>query len=70
LLARDGRKEKGPPKRAFQREIASSAVSPASSASKAFGELVEHVLQAPSLSADDVKSLIDAQADVVVLDAR
>lgn len=38
--------------------------------SKAFGELVEHERGTPSLSAEEVKSLIDAQADVVVLDAR
>jgi len=38
--------------------------------SKAFGELVEHELGTPSLSADEVKALIDARADVVVLDAR
>jgi rhodanese-related sulfurtransferase len=38
--------------------------------SKAFGELVEHKLGTPSLSADEVKALIDARADVVVLDAR
>lgn len=38
--------------------------------SKAFGELVEHERHTPSLSAREVKALIDAQADVVVLDAR
>jgi len=38
--------------------------------SKAFGELVEHERHTPSLSAQEVKALIDAQADVVVLDAR
>ncbi|CAN5395160.1 rhodanese-related sulfurtransferase [soil metagenome] len=38
--------------------------------SKAFGELVEHERQTPSLSAEEVKALIDAKADVVVLDAR
>ena len=38
--------------------------------SKAFGELVEHERQTPSLSAQEVKALIDAKADVVVLDAR
>ena len=38
--------------------------------SKAFGELVEHELHTPSLSAQDLKALIDAKADVVVLDAR
>ena len=38
--------------------------------SKAFGEYLEHVRQTPSLSAQEVKALIDAQADVVVLDAR
>jgi rhodanese-related sulfurtransferase len=38
--------------------------------SKAFGELVEGVRHTPSLSADEVKALLDARADVVVLDAR
>lgn len=38
--------------------------------SKAFGELVESVRHTPSLSAEAVKALLDAQADVVVLDAR
>lgn len=38
--------------------------------SKSFGELVEHERQTPSLSAQEVKALIDAKADVVVLDAR
>lgn len=38
--------------------------------SKAFGELVESVRHTPSLSAPEVKALIDSQADVVVLDAR
>lgn len=38
--------------------------------SKSFGELVEHERHTPSLSAQEVKSLIDAHADVVVLDAR
>jgi rhodanese-related sulfurtransferase len=38
--------------------------------SKAFGELVEHERRTPSLSAQEVKALIDSQADVVVLDAR
>ncbi len=38
--------------------------------SKSFGELVEHERQTPSLSAPEVKALIDAKADVVVLDAR
>jgi len=40
------------------------------SASKAFGELVEARLHTPSLPAPEVKALIDAEADVVVLDAR
>ena len=40
------------------------------SASKAFGELVEHEAGTPSLSAAEVKALLDARADVVVLDAR
>ncbi len=38
--------------------------------SKSFGELVESKVHTPSLSAEEVKSLIDAQADVVILDAR
>jgi rhodanese-related sulfurtransferase len=35
-----------------------------------FGELVEHDAGTPSLPADEVKALLDAGADVVVLDAR
>ena len=38
--------------------------------SKAFGELVESQRHTPSLSAPEVKQLLDHQADVVVLDAR
>lgn len=38
--------------------------------SKAFGELVESRRHTPSLSAQEVKALLDSQADVVVLDAR
>lgn len=38
--------------------------------SKAFGELVEHHRQTPSLAAEEVQQLLDSQADVVVLDAR
>ena len=38
--------------------------------SKSFGELVESKVHTPSLSAEEVKALIDAQADVVILDAR
>ena len=38
--------------------------------SKAFGELVEHEVQTPSLPAEQVKALLDGGADVVVLDAR
>jgi rhodanese-related sulfurtransferase len=38
--------------------------------SKAFGELVEARRHTPSLSAQEVKALLDANADVVVLDAR
>ena len=38
--------------------------------SKSFGELVEHERHTPSLSAAEVKALVDAKADVVVLDAR
>lgn len=38
--------------------------------SKAFGELVEHEVQTPALSAEAVQALLDSEADVVVLDAR
>ncbi|MEY4725807.1 MAG: hypothetical protein RLZ36_434, partial [Pseudomonadota bacterium] len=38
--------------------------------SKAFGELVESKRHTPSLSAQEVKALIDQKADVVVMDAR
>jgi rhodanese-related sulfurtransferase len=38
--------------------------------SKAFGELVEARQHTPSLSAEELKDLLDAHADVVVLDAR
>lgn len=38
--------------------------------SKAFGELVEAERHTPSLAAEEVKALLDAQANVVVLDAR
>ncbi|MFT4190281.1 MAG: rhodanese-related sulfurtransferase [Comamonas sp.] len=38
--------------------------------SKAFGEWVEAERHTPSLSAQDVKALLDARADVVVVDAR
>ena len=38
--------------------------------SKAFGELVEHHRATPSLTAEEVKALLDSHADVVVLDAR
>jgi rhodanese-related sulfurtransferase len=38
--------------------------------SKAFGELVEHHRHTPSLAAEDVKQLLDNNADVVVLDVR
>jgi len=38
--------------------------------SKSFGELVEHERHTPSLAAQEVKALIDAKADMVVLDAR
>jgi rhodanese-related sulfurtransferase len=38
--------------------------------SKAFGELVESVRHTPSLGAEEVQALLDAKADVVVLDAR
>ncbi|WP_437882057.1 rhodanese-related sulfurtransferase [Pseudomonas sp. LRF_L74] len=38
--------------------------------SKAFGELVESERHTPSLAAEEVQALLDAKADVVVLDAR
>ena len=38
--------------------------------SKSFGELVEHERHTPSLSASEVKALVDSKANVVVLDAR
>lgn len=38
--------------------------------SKAFGEWVESQRHTPSLAAEEVKALLDAQADVVILDAR
>ncbi|RVU20718.1 rhodanese-like domain-containing protein [Methylobacterium oryzihabitans] len=38
--------------------------------SKAFGELVEAIRHTPSLPAAEVKRLLDAQDDVVVVDAR
>ena len=38
--------------------------------SKAFGELVEHLLHTPSLPAEQVRALIESGADIVVLDAR
>ncbi len=38
--------------------------------SKSFGELVEAQRHTPSLSAGEVKALLDGKADVVVLDAR
>ena len=40
------------------------------SASKAFGELVESLRHTPSITASELKVLLDARADVVVLDAR
>lgn len=38
--------------------------------SKAFGELVEARRHTPSLPAEEVQALIDAHADIVILDAR
>jgi rhodanese-related sulfurtransferase len=38
--------------------------------SKAFGELVESRRHTPSLSAEEVQALIDAKADIVIVDAR
>src|SRR3569833_658913 len=38
--------------------------------SKAFGELVEAIRHTPSLSADEAKTLIESEKNLVVLDAR
>ena len=38
--------------------------------SKSFGELVESIRHTPSLCAEDLQSLIDSGADVVIVDAR
>ncbi len=38
--------------------------------SKAFGELVESVCHTPSLSAEEVKAMIDAGEDMVIVDVR
>jgi rhodanese-related sulfurtransferase len=38
--------------------------------SKAFGEFVEHAYGTPSIDADDLASLLDREANVVVLDSR
>ena len=38
--------------------------------SKSFGEWVEAERHTPSLSAQEVQALIDAKADVVIVDAR
>lgn len=38
--------------------------------SKSFGELVESKVHTPSLAAEEVQSLLDTQADVVILDVR
>ncbi|QXI29884.1 rhodanese-related sulfurtransferase [Pseudomonas vanderleydeniana] len=38
--------------------------------SKSFGELVEAERHTPSLAAEEVQALLDAQADLVILDAR
>ena len=40
------------------------------SASKAFGEWVEHFKHTPSLSAEEVQAKIDAKDNIVILDAR
>ena len=40
------------------------------SATKAFGEWVEHFKHTPSLSAEEVQAKIDAQENIVILDAR
>lgn len=38
--------------------------------SKAFGELVEHVRQTPSLSAEELQARLNRKEDLVILDAR
>jgi rhodanese-related sulfurtransferase len=38
--------------------------------SKAFGELVESINHTPSMSASEVKNVLESESDVVVLDAR
>ena len=38
--------------------------------SKAFGELVEHRRQTPSLTAEEVQALLERNADIVIVDAR
>lgn len=38
--------------------------------SKAFGELMESVCHTPSLSAEEVKAMIDAKTDMVIVDVR
>ena len=40
------------------------------SASKAFGELVESIRHTPSLTAPDVQKLIEAKADIAIVDSR
>ncbi|WP_173912908.1 rhodanese-like domain-containing protein [Acinetobacter sp. Marseille-Q1618] len=40
------------------------------SASKAFGEFVEHHKGTPSLSAEELKAKIEAQENIIILDAR
>lgn len=40
------------------------------SATKAFGEWVDHLKQTPSLSAEEVQAKIDAKDNIVILDAR
>lgn len=38
--------------------------------SKAFGEFVEHVYHTPSISAEELKAMMDSGTDLVVLDSR
>jgi rhodanese-related sulfurtransferase len=52
------------------RDAGGEIFSDVNSPSKAFGELVESRRHTPSLSAPEVKALLDARADVVVLDVR
>ncbi|MEK8051408.1 rhodanese-like domain-containing protein [Ideonella sp. DXS22W] len=66
LLSRDGRGSG----LAVWREAGGELFRDVNVPSKSFGELVEHERHTPSLAAEEVKALIDAGTDMVVLDAR